>query len=443
MDKTYIEPKVGVESLSDSLQKNRAVLGGVLAAGKVLAPYALDAAKNHFENKKKEAEDAENKMKEEEAKLAEEQAKQTQTPEAHDIRQDASIESTKSGYSGSELPDNAPLPPSDTITNSIDRMWFVDNFGMTGRELTEILIKASDLKTLDAIHPLLKLEKQAILGHFKGVDSNLVDVLPITDLDYDSLNKNSKRLDLPFRRFVKTWTSSDEEGKEKAESLWRNTLDKSERLSNREKNILIKCRDILIERGALNAQTLKTYDIQASTAEISSLIKSHGFLYDIMAVGQFTKSYGRGLFYDVKRNNVLLKNVDSFLAGLIDNHSVFSIDARYNPRIELSFYAPTATSYANALKKELNVENIYAKGIGLEIQGEDAVMKTLEMASPLISKKSSEAFKMMKALRGDKNALIVMAHEGMDEKNQMALLKKHDLTDEEFIKIKKEVLVNG
>tara|TARA_R110002020_G_scaffold26498_3_gene85789 strand:- start:3312 stop:4631 length:1320 start_codon:yes stop_codon:yes gene_type:complete len=439
MGKTYIEPVIGIESLSDSLQKNAAML----SATATVPPIALDAAKNNFANKKKEAEAAETKMNEEEAKLAEEEAKQTQTPKAHDIRQDASIESTKSGYSGSELPENAPLPPSDTITNSIDRMWFVDNFGMTGRELTEILIKASDLKTLDAIYPLLKLEKEAILDNFKGVNSSLVDVLPLTDLDYDSLNKNSERLDLPFRRFVKTWTSSDTEGKGKAESLWRNTLDKSERLSNREKNILIKCRDILVERGALNAQTLKSYNIQASTAEISSLIKSHGFLYDIMALGQFTKSYGRGLFYDVKRNDVLLKNVDSFLAGLIDNNSVFSIDARYNPRIELSFYAPTAPWYADALKKELDVNNIYAKGIGLEIVGDDAVLKTLEMASPLISKKSSEAFKMMKALRGDKNALIVMAYEGMNEKNQMALLKKHNLTDEEFIKIREDVLING
>ena len=50
---------------------------------------------------------------------------------------------------------------------------------------------------------------------------------------------------------------------------------------------------------------------------------------------------------------------------------------------------------------------------------------------------------MMKALRGDKNALIVMAYEGMNEKNQMALLKKHNLTDEEFIKIREDVLING
>ena len=221
MGKTYIEPVIGIESLSDSLQKNAAML----SATATVPPIALDAAKNNFANKKKEAEAAETKMNEEEAKLAEEEAKQTQTPKAHDIRQDASIESTKSGYSGSELPENAPLPPSDTITNSIDRMWFVDNFGMTGRELTEILIKASDLKTLDAIYPLLKLEKEAILDNFKGVNSSLVDVLPLTDLDYDSLNKNSERLDLPFRRFVKTWTSSDTEGKGKAESLWRNTLD--------------------------------------------------------------------------------------------------------------------------------------------------------------------------------------------------------------------------
>mgnify|MGYP003665530320 CR=1 FL=1 len=438
MDKIYIKSIIGIETLSDSINKNAALLGAAVI------PHVLEMAQNKLKDSTKEVEDAEKNLAQEELN-AQQPQKQTQTPKTPDIRDGASIEGDTSTNSGTELPTGAPLPPTDpnAITNSMDRKWFVTSFGMSGRELTEILIKASDIKTLDAIQPLLKLEKEAILNHFKGVDSSLLNVLPLTDLDFDSLNKNSDRLDLPFRRFVKSWTSSNEEGKVKAELLWRNTLDKSERLSNREKTILLKCKSTIIERGALNAQTLRSYGIQASAAEISSLIKSHGFLYDIMSVGQFSKSVGRGLFYDVKRNDVLLKNVDSFLAGLIDNHSVFSIDARYNPRIELSFYAPTAPWYADALKKELNVDNIHAKGIGLEILGEAAVSKALQLASPLITKKSSEAFKMMKALRGDKNALIVMAYEGMNPKHQIALLRKYDMSEEEFFEIKKEVMIHG
>ena len=441
MDKIYIKSIIGIETLSDSINKNAALLGAAVI------PHTLEMAQNKLKDSTKEVENAEKNLAQEELNAEQSQKqKQTQTPKTPDVRDGASIEGDTSTNSGTELPTDAPLPPTDdpnAITNSMDRKWFVTSFGMSGRELTEILIKASDLKTLDAIQPLLKLEKEAILNHFKGVDSSLLNVLPLTDLDFDSLNKNSDRLDLPFRRFVKTWTSSNEEGKNKAELLWRNTLDKSERLSVREKTILLKCKDTIIKRGALNAQTLRTYGIQASAAEISSLIKSHGFLYDIMSVGQFSKSIGRGLFYDVKRNDVLLKNVDSFLAGLIDNHSVFSIDARYNPRIELSFYAPTAPWYADALKKELNVDNIHAKGIGLEILGEAAVSKALQLASPLITKKSSEAFKMMKALRGDKNALIVMAYEGMNPKHQIALLRKYDISEEEFFEIKKEVMIHG
>ena len=54
---------------------------------------------------------------------------------------------------------------------------FVDNFGMTGREMSEILVKARDLRTLDSIQPLLKMEKAAILKHFAGVSPSLVGVM--------------------------------------------------------------------------------------------------------------------------------------------------------------------------------------------------------------------------------------------------------------------------
>ena len=50
---------------------------------------------------------------------------------------------------------------------------------------------------------------------------------------------------------------------------------------------------------------------------------------------------------------------------------------------------------------------------------------------------------MMKALRGDKNALIVMAYEGMNPKHQIALLRKYDMSEEEFFEIKKEVMIHG
>jgi len=362
MHKQYITPVQGIESLADSLYKLNEQ--EQMAADETeMAEANLDAAK------KKERNAAAKPV---------------------DIRQDAGIEgldmegSDSPDMPGTKLPAKSPYP-------LITRSWFIDSFGITGSELTEILVKANDLVTLDAIQPLLRMEKEAILAHFVGVSSSLVDELPMTDMDYDALNKNAERLDLPFRRFVKCWISSGKGGKREAEKLWRTTIDTSERLSNRERNILLKCRTALDGRGALNAQTLKSYGVQASPAEISSLIKSHGFLYDIISVGQFSKSVGRGLFYDVRRRDVLLKDADRFIAGLIENNSVFKMDSRFYPRIEMRFSAPTAPWYATALKEEIDVENIEARGSRLIIEGEKAVLKALEVAVPHLNGHSPEA----------------------------------------------------
>jgi hypothetical protein len=245
-------------------------------------------------------------------------------------------------------------------------------------------------------------------------------------------------LDLPFRRFVKTWTNTDQKGKDGAEELWRTTIDKSERLSNRERNLLQKCKDTLQHRGALNAQTLKSYGIQASPAEISSIIKSHGFLYDLISVGQFSKSVGRGLFYDVRRRDVLLKDADRFIAGLIENNAQIKLDSRLNPRIEMQFDAPTAPWYADALKKAIGVETITAEGRGLVIEGEDAVFKALEMAEPYLNGHAPAANRLLKGLRGDKDALILIAYETMEPSEQVRLLKIYRIDEE-----KMEAMLNG
>lgn len=410
MHKSYLKPISGVECLADSIRK--------MGEDKLLAQQKIDMAQQQLE-------------------AAEAEKVQSGQKKEIDPRINAVIE-------GLDSPES--LPPTEqpgTVLSAetpidITRSWFIDNFGMTGRELSEILVKARDLRTLDSIQPLLKMEKAAILKHFTGVSSSLVGVLPLTDMDYDALNRNSERLDLPFRRFVKTWTNTGQKGKDEAEELWRTTVDKSERLSNRERNLLQKCRDTLQYRGALNAQTLKSYGIQASPAEISSIIKSHGFLYDLISVGQFSKSVGRGLFYDVRRRDVLLKDADRFIAGLIENNAQIKLDSRLNPRIEMRFYAPTAPWYADALNKAIDVESVTAEGRGLVIEGENAVFKALEMAEPYFNGHAPVASRLLKGLRGDKDALILIAYESMEPSEQVRLLKIYRIDDE-----KMEMMRNG
>lgn len=418
MHRDYLRPVWGVEDLVSSLKKSNP---------------ELDAAKLEAETAQKKVDSLQ---------------QAANTPPVPDPRQGAEVGETGIGGSqegdetGAALPDKAPLPPAEKLA-SLDRFWFMDNFGMTGREVTDLLIKTRNNKALDAIQPLLKMEKQAILASFVGVSPSLIYDVPLTDRDYDCLNTNAKRLDLPFRRFVKSWESSDEDGKALALKEWRKTVDEEERLSNRERNILFKCRETLYNRGALNAQTLKTYGVKASPAEISSLIKSHGFLFDIISVGQFSKSQGRGLFYDIRRRDVLLKDSDRFLAGLLENGAIFKMDALLNPRIEIQFNAPTAPWYASALVKELEVSSIEAKGKGLLISGEVAVKAALTKAEPHLNGHSPDAMKMLKAMKGDEDALLVMAYDGMGQDDQIKLLKKHNLSDEDMTGLREMVMSSG
>jgi len=463
----YLQPIEGVEDLTDSVEKIAPAIGAAIMSGgravmssptgrKVVAQGAMmgvDALKNKLQQKQEETQQAEEELRmAEEQQAQQEQQNQTMPDQpATEEGQGAEITGMQNPDSppptdqeGTELPTEAPAPPQVPLIKY--RTWFPEHFGMTGREVTEILVKAKENKVLDAIQPLLKLEKQAILDQFVGVDPQLYNELPLTDLDYDALNQNSERLNLPFRRFVKTWESdSSEESRESATRTWRTTIDKSERLSHRERSILNGCRGILAERGALNAQTLKAYGIQASPAEISSLIKSHGFLFDIISIGQFTKSQGRGLFYDIRRGDVILKDADSFLAGLIENGGRFKFDSRLYPRLEIDFRAPTAPWYVEALNKQ-GLGNVSAKGRGLVIEGQDSVKKALEIAEPHLNGNSRgfpSARNMLKALRGDNDTLMVIAYESLNKTEKTQLLRKHKLSVDDFDQMREEVLASG
>jgi len=449
----YFQPVNGVDDLTDSIEKFAPALGAAaMSAGRAIAasPTALmgvDAIKDKLQAKQGEVKQAEDELRQ-----AEEQQMTPAMPDQAMTEEGQGTEITgmqnpdsppPTDQEGTELQAEAP-PPLPIIKMNT---WFPRNFGMTGREVTEILVKAKETKVLDAIQPLLKLEKQSILSQFSGVDPLLFTELPLTDMDYDALNGNAERLDLPFRRFVKTWISDPgDEGRERATQIWRTTIDKSERMSHRERSILTTCRGILSNRGALNAQTLKTYGVQASPAEISSLIKSHGFLYDIIAIGQFSKAMGRGLFYDIRRGDVVLKDADRFLAGLIENGGRFKFDSRFHPRLEISFKAPTAPWYADALQK-MGFEGVEARGIGLVIQGQDTVLKALECAEPHFNGRSKDRFpsarSMLDALRGDRDTLIVMAYESLDRAEKTRLLRKHKLSVDDFDRMREEVLASG
>lgn len=446
LDRRYIKSLTGVETLADSLdiRKNPLAAAGLAAAtgfGAAVGSEATQALQAKV-SEATQALTASQKVDADKANKAKTQEGQGAEIEGMDSPESSSPTSDVDGEVSAPTKEGLPTDPN--IQLSLDKNWFLDNFGMTGSEMASLLIQKQELEALDALYPLLIAEKKAILLSFPGVSPQLVKQLPLTDIDYDRLNRYSGRLGIPFRRFVKMWESANtSQARNESYNVWKSVVDADQRISARERNILSQCSDLLLRKGALNAHTLKFNGVRASPAEISSLIKSHGFLYDIVSVGVVSKSIGRGLFYDIKRRDVILKDAHRFLAGLIETGSTIKFDIRSNPRIELNFKAPTAPWYATALNKEIGVDCVKPTAGGLTIEGEKGVLKALDMALPHIMAENHEAFLLEKALRRDKNALMVMIHDSLDKKKQVAFLKSKKLSVSNFDLMKQEVMKSG
>ena len=99
--------------------------------------------------------------------------------------------------------------------------------------------------------------------------------------------------------------------------------------------------------------------------------------------------------------------------------------------------------YADALCKELDTTNIKSNSSKIVINGELAVRKALELAEPYLNGHSPDARKMLKGLRGDRDALLVLAYENMNQAEQIQLLKSHRIDDEEMTRKREAVMTNG
>mgnify|MGYP003670921070 CR=1 FL=1 len=335
---------------------------------------------------------------------------------------------------------NAPVQAEVPITRS----YFQDNFGMSSAKVTDILIKAERFDALESMQPLIIEERKAIVKYFEGVNPEIVTELPLDDKDYEQLNKNLERLKIPFLQLVKAWTSSDnEEQRQRAQGIWRNRIDKSARLSSRENTVLERCASVMYERGPMNAQTLQSYGVSTPSKEIAKLIKSHGFLFDIITAGQGKRADERGLFYDIDRPDILIKNVGRLVGSLLDTSGELGIGPRGEPRITMQFSSLNAPSYANAVKSEMGVRNVRAEGSSLIIEGEFAVRKALEWAIPSMNEKKQDAIIMKKSLDGDENAQKVLAFNYALPTTQMELMKTWNWSIETFNDILKEVVADG
>lgn len=353
-------------------------------------------------------------------------------------RDEASIDGLESSNTGGG--DIQPGASVQTATSPVpvSKTWFVDNFGMQGTEIVDLLIKSGKTQIVGIIQPLIIEERKSLLKSFPSVSADLVDKIPFTDFDWKMLHKNTSSLEIPFRRFVKSWN----DGNDDAYAIWSNRITKEQHLSLPERKTLQKTHEVLDKHGNMNTQSLQTYGVGGSTTKIAMLIKSHGFLYDIEAFGSGSKNNARSLFYGLKKNDIIVKDAGALIGNLYEMGGHYEISPRGTPRIILPFNSRVCKEYAHALNSQLEVRGIIAEGKGLVIEGESSVAKSLDLALPHLNEKKGEIVVLKKALGDDENALRCLTYSQANPQQQVKLLKSWNLSLEAFDELISGV-VNG
>ena len=336
--------------------------------------------------------------------------------------------------------DIQPGTSVETATSPVPvtKTWFIDNFGMQGHEMVDLFIKSNRPEVVSIIEPLIIEERKALLKSFPSVSPKIATEIPFTDFDWQMLQKNVLSLEIPFRRFVKSWS----DGNESAYDVWYNRITKEERLSLPERKILQKAHNVLESHGSMNTQSLQSHGVNGSTTKIAMLIKSHGFLYDIKSLGSGSKNTDKGLFYGLQKTDVFVKDAGALIGGLYEMGGEIEISSRGMPRLILPFSSNVRKEYANALNNELGVRGIIAEGKGLVIEGEVSVAKSIESALPFLNDKKGEIVILQKALNDDTDALRCLTYSQSKPQKQVSLLKMWNMSLESFEDMKRGV-ING
>jgi len=335
---------------------------------------------------------------------------------------------------------DATAPP--TAETPVTKTFFVDNFGISGAELLDVLEKAGEDTILDSVIALLHQEQKAVLKQFDWWEDTDWNMLELKDNDYNLIALFPDRLELPLRQtIVGVKKAKGEDERSEIWKGWHSRLDAENRLSRRERNILADCHNTLLKHGTMNSQTLSSYGVKASSSEIGALIKSYGYLFDVTVVGKGTKHDDRTLYYGTPKPPIFLKTVDSFIGNLWEVEGSLDLTPTGAPRLILPFNTKRGEDYTVVLKQRLGVEGITWEGDKFVIEGSRSFTKAASEALPYLTNKREDATIFLSALDGNINAERILQYRHNPE-IQVELLKQWNVSEEK-IDTWVEAIVNG
>lgn len=393
------------------------------AAVRVGGSMAASAAKDKVAEKTKEL-----------AEARQEQAEAEKNP-TEERPPEATAGSEITGLTGNA---NAGVPTEQPGTNApprvqVSKTFFIDNFGVDGEAIIKIMEENGEGDMVPRLLNLLKQEQDAILSDFDWWKTEDWGHISVRDHDFTMLAQHADRLELPFRKAVTaSRRAKTNEEREMVWKEWGDRLSAESRLSRRERGILTKAAELIAEYGDMNVQTMTSHGLQGTSAEISSLIKSHGFLYDIHTVGKGRRADDRSFYYGCTKPPILLKTVDRFIANLWDMDGEIGMTPLNAPRLILPFESKRGADYADVLKHTLGVGNIMWEGQQFVIEGDRAVLKACEVALPHLTNAKPEADLLLRCVNGDEWAARFIAYQTAGTHTQVSLLKSWGVSEDEL-----------
>lgn len=457
-----------VRSMDDALIKLAPLLAGAarLAApaakklapiaakegAKMAAPKIIDAAKGKLtglldQKRMKEQEladvDSQVQSAEQEQQMGQEE-QQTPAPTEQPMPPQATAGSEITGMKGGAQPSNPTEQPGTTAPPvvGVSKSFFKDEIGMSGSDLIDLFQKAGETEAIPAVVELLRQEQHAVLKAFDWWDEGDWGLLELHDNDFNLLTIYPDRLEYQLRKTVAgVKKAENDEERQSVWKAWHDRLNAENRLSRRERTVLKECLNTLQKHGDMNASTITTYGVDATTAEVAGLIKTYGHLYDMKVVGKGKKHDDRTLHYGANKPPVFLKRIDSFIGNLWEVGGEMSITKAGVPRLILPFTTNRALDYTNVLKKELGVESIMWEGRQFLFEGDRAVYEAAKVALPYLEKQFADASLLLSALEGNENAGRIIAFNQAEPQNQVSMLKEWNISTD-GLEEWKEVIIN-
>lgn len=264
--------------------------------------------------------------------------------------------------------------------------WFETHLGCSSSDFLDRLNKMKeqdetlkgdvDLIIAD-IESLKKLEVEATVSSISWGEGRLdvIKALGVDDADLKNLRKFAESRKVGLIQACNLWEGADEalkmldefkdvwgdeerdawsqamERKTEAKRMWKSALHQIDRLTQKEKETLMKSSEILEQEGSLSSRNLQerfSHSHKGLTpAKLSKLLSMYGEEVDIIAGAQ------RGTFVKMEDNGIIIKDLWPYVAGFLDADGFVRVTERGEPTLGFLSFGTRGKAHCEQLHKAI------------------------------------------------------------------------------------------